>query len=86
MFGIKPQDTGHELNVNETFRKCPGCLMNLHVRSVYPLCPGRGTVSNVWVFLYRNIHFSVRTSEEITVFLLSGEPLETFKLSALLLS
>ena len=43
MFGIKPQDTGHELNVNETFRKCPGCLMNLHVRSVYPLCPGRGT-------------------------------------------
>ena len=46
MFGIKPQDTGHELNVNETFRKCPGCLMNLYVRSVYPLCPGRVTVSN----------------------------------------
>ena len=64
MFGVKHLDTGRKLNAHKMFRICPGCLLNVYVRSIYHLFPG-GITSQaiVLVFLDRNICFSVWASK-----------------------
>lgn len=69
MFGTKPQDTGHELNVNETSENVLDVLWTfMYVQFIPCVLGGLLSQTIVLVFLYRNIHFSVRTSEERSQF------------------